>query len=140
MKHNYKEYSKMQERIGQAISDNIEAKGLHGFIYETRSVNWGDSTVFESGGKQFSIKMKSHSVDVTDILETSNDWTDKSDMIAAKIIDEIDSQISDVIANSNISTNLLMFKRCVKIVIENNPIITGSYEAHMRFGVELIFD
>lgn len=140
MKHDYKEYSKMQKRISQAINDNMTAKGCHGFIYETRNVNWGDSTVFGSNGKEFSIEMKSHSVDITDILETDNDWTGKSDMIATKIIDEIDSQISNVIVNSNISTNLLMFKRCVKIVIENEPIITGNYEAHVRFGVELIFD
>lgn len=80
-------------------------KTNHGFMYEVRSVNIGDSVVFKSNGKEFSVEMQTNSFDTGDILSLDEEWFDKGDKIAFNIIDEIDTQALKLIESSQVSAN-----------------------------------
>lgn len=129
----------IEDAVFNLINADLNIKAKHGFIYEVRFINLGDSTVFERDGGSFIVETNTVSVNVEDILSTDKSLLEKADEISFKLIDRIDNDIKSLIEVSGVSAKLKSFKGAVKVVIDSSLIIVRDGNVMTRYGVALLY-
>ena len=137
--YKFEDLEAMENTLFNIINTNLNIKANHGYIYEVRFINLGDSTVFEREGGNFNVEVNTVSVDIEDILNTDKDTFKKTDEIAFRLIDRIDSDICSLIEVSGVSAKLKSFKGAVKIVIDNSLIIIRDGKVMTSYGIALLY-
>ena len=154
--HEWREYNskaiqaaeKVEGYILERLGEYLQGLNEYRYIYETRNLSIGDSSVFVEGDRHYSVNLSSYSIDIGDILNDTSFVDVKQKTVYSTVKQAIDDSIDKKIEELSISGNLRVFKKRVKVVFDDLLIKkvsdenghydkNGHWEVIVRLGIAI---